>query len=88
MKNTYFFIILFFILGSCTSEKRGTDLTKCTIIKASINSEDRLPLDKYSIDVKLIPLETSKECFIGSVQSIIYKNARFYIKSFLVHDKK
>lgn len=72
---------LFIFLSSCTTKKIRKDLTNCITINASLNSEDKFSLSKYSIDVKLIPLETSKECLIGTLQSIIYKNGRFYILS-------
>src|SRR5690554_4935746 len=86
MKNTYFIISLFLLIISCTVEKKNKDLTNCVLINASISEEYKLPFNKYYIDVKLIPLETSKECLIGTIQSIIYKNDRFYIKS--IEDNK
>lgn len=81
MKNTYIIISFFLFLSSCTTEKKRKDSSNCIIINASIDSKDKLPLNKYTVDAKLIPLETSKECLIGTLQSIIYKNGRFYIKS-------
>ncbi len=81
MKYTYIVIIFFLLLSSCSTEKIIKDSANCIIINASIDKEDKFPFNKYSIDVKLIPLETSKECLIGAIQSIIYKNDRFYVKS-------
>lgn len=82
MKYTYIVISFFLLLSSCTTEKKRKDSTNCIVINASIDSKDKLPLNKYTVDAKLIPLETSEECLIGTLQSVIYKNGRFYIKSF------
>ena len=81
MKNTYIIISLLIFLSSCTIEKDSKDLSNCIVINASIDSKYKLPLDKYTVNAKLIPLETSKECLVGTIQSVVYKNGRFYIKS-------
>lgn len=81
MKITYVLISLFLFLTSCSPKNSTTDLTNYITINASLNTDEKLSLSKYSIDTRLIPLETSKECLIGTIQSIIYRNDRFYIKS-------
>ncbi len=81
MKYTNIVISLFLLLNSCSTEKKIKDSSNCIIINASIDKKDKMPFNKYSIDVKLIPLETAKECLIGTIQSIIYRNEMFYIKS-------
>ena len=54
---------------------------KPLLLRVDPKSPKILEIDKYFIDVKYIPLETSDECLIGTIKKFIKADGKYYLQT-------
>lgn len=75
-------IVCFVVLLSCSNNRNENIMVHSNVktIEITDNIDESLPWDSLIAEIKIVPLETNKNCLIGEVSRISNLNDKFYIQ--------